>query len=89
AGGGGPAGQDARDGGRVAPSVQREGMRRSSGRAEAGRATHSRRRGRRTGGDHDARVDAAGRHAMEHALDGEGERPEFREGEPDLAGPRR
>ena len=41
-GGGGAAGHDARDGGQVAPPVHREGMRRSSGRAEAGRAAHGR-----------------------------------------------
>ena len=83
---GGPAGHDARDGGQVAPAVHREGMRRPSGRAEAGRPAHGQRRGCRTGGDDDARVDAAGSHAVEHALDGEGVRHEFRDGEPDLAG---
>ena len=31
--------------------------------------------------------DAAGDDAVEHALDGEGERHEFRDGEPDQAGP--
>ena len=83
---GGPAGHDARDGWQVAPAVHREGMRRPTGRAEAGRPAHGQRRGSRTGGDDDARVDAAGRHAVEHALDGEGVRHEFRDGEPDLAG---
>ena len=61
-------------------------MRRPSGRAEAGRPAHGQRRGRRTGGDDDARIDAARRHAVEYALDGEGVRHEFRDGEPDLAG---
>ena len=85
---GGPAGHDARNGGQVAPAVHREGMRRPSGRAEAGRPAHGQRRGCRTGGDDDTRVDAAGSHAVEHAVDGEGVRHEFRDGAPDLAGVR-
>lgn len=72
--------------GQVAPAVHREGMRRASGRAEAGCPAHGQRRGRRTGGDDDARGDAAGSHAVEYALDGEGVRHEFRDSEPDLAG---
>ena len=68
-----------------APAVFR---RRALGDAGASgwRAAHGQQRGRRTGADDHARDDAAGSHAVEHALDDEGVRDEFRDGQPDLAG---
>ena len=67
-------------------AVLGEGLRWLAGQAAAGDAALG--RGRRCGGrgDPDARDQAAGSHAVEHAVDGQGVRAKLGDGEPHLAG---